>query len=64
MDVKIKKPRSAYIFFIKENRDVVKKDNPNAPTSELIKVLAQQWRSLDDEGKEVYKEMAAKDKER
>jgi hypothetical protein len=56
--------RSAYILFVNENREQKKSENANASNTELVKLLAQDWRSLSDSARSRFERMAREDKER
>lgn len=57
-----KNPQNAYMFFCNSNRASVKKDNPEMDAKNIIKAIAGRWRTLSDEDKKPYAEMAEKDK--
>ena len=57
-----KNPQNAYMFFCNSNRASVKKDNPEMDAKNIIKTIAGRWRTLSDEDKKPYAEMAEKDK--
>ena len=59
-----KAAKNAFILFCGENRDSVKKDNPDLKPTEITKKLGEMWRELDDEDKEEYQNKAKEDKER
>ena len=62
-----KKNKSGYLFFCQEMRPVVKQENPNMKTNEIMAELGARWKELkENEPKEVekYMEMAAEDKTR
>jgi hypothetical protein len=60
----VKKPRNAYIFYCQENRKIVKDEDPEKTTAEISKELGRMWKSLGDEEKERYIDMANEDKKR
>merc|ERR1711924_118164 len=51
-----------YMFFVNENRDQVKADNPDLSFGELGKELGEMWRNLSAKDKQPFEKMAAKDK--
>lgn len=55
---------SAYMFFANENRDTVKAENPDATFGGLGKLLGEKWKSMDENDKKPYEDMAKKDRER
>lgn len=57
-----KRPLTAYLHFCNENRQKVKEQNPDKSMIDVTKILSAQWKSLSDEGKKKYNEMAAKNK--
>ena len=56
--------RSAYIFFGIQNRELIKEENPNFDTKEIMREQGRRWKALSDEDKEEYEEMAKEDKVR
>lgn len=58
------RPRSSYIFFYKETRDLVVSQNPDLPCMEIAKRVALKWRSLSAEAREKYKKLHQKDVKR
>ncbi|KAI8375027.1 high mobility group box domain-containing protein [Choanephora cucurbitarum] len=59
-----KRSLSAYMFFSQEWRDTIKKENPEASFGQIGKLLGEKWKSMDDEEKKPYIEMAEADKKR
>uniref|UniRef100_A0A7S2EXH8 HMG box domain-containing protein n=1 Tax=Trieres chinensis TaxID=1514140 RepID=A0A7S2EXH8_TRICV len=60
-----KKPSTAYIFFVAENREKVRQTlQEKATLQEIMGEVGRQWRMLSDEDKKPYTEKASKDKER
>jgi len=60
---KPKKPRSAYLFFSVEKRKELKKDmDPEKTGSEITKEITNEWKSMTEEEKSKYIEMADEDK--
>ncbi|KAJ5075158.1 high mobility group protein dsp1 [Anaeramoeba ignava] len=55
---KPKRPLSAYFIFCRENREIIKQQNPNMRAVELTKQLAEIWKSLTDEEKQIYQDQA------
>lgn len=60
----IKRPTSDYIFFSNEKRKSIQQANPQMKQTEIAKKLGALWKTLSDDDKKPYREMAAKDKER
>jgi len=51
-----KKPYSTFIMFSNEFRAQIAEANPEMKQSDIAKILGTQWKELDDEDKEPYKE--------
>ncbi|XP_066098558.1 transcription factor A, mitochondrial [Saccopteryx bilineata] len=51
-----KKPMSSYVRFSKEKLPIFKAQNPDARNSELIKKIAELWRTLPDSEKKIYED--------
>ncbi|XP_076976341.1 transcription factor A, mitochondrial-like isoform X1 [Tamandua tetradactyla] len=51
-----KKPLTSYVRFSKEQLPMVKAQNPDVKSSELIKKIAQLWRELPDSEKKIYED--------
>mmetsp|Transcript_4312 Transcript_4312/g.9778 ORF Transcript_4312/g.9778 Transcript_4312/m.9778 type:complete len:256 (-) Transcript_4312:404-1171(-) len=54
---------TAYLAFMRERRPLAKEENPRMKPTELMKLLASHWNSLDEEGRQAYKDQAAKTNE-
>jgi len=63
-DMKPKKALSAYLIFINENRDAMKKDHPEETMTGLSKLLAERWNGMGAEDKVEWNEKAEADKVR
>lgn len=61
---KLKRPRSAYALFMKENRSAVADEHPNVPPKDLMKFIAEKWKEIDTTAKNKYITMAKQDRER
>jgi len=65
---KPKRPKSGYVFYSKTVRDKVRaelyKQNPNAKITEVMKIVAQQWKNLNEEQKKQFDLMASQDQQR
>lgn len=59
-----KRPNSAYILFMNENRAKFKAENPNATFGELSRIGGQQWASVKPVVKAKYEKLAQIDRER
>ncbi|KAG1691306.1 hypothetical protein DVH05_027169 [Phytophthora capsici] len=60
----VKKPQSSYLLFCNERRKQVMDENPGARIGDIQKIISVQWKELKPEEKEVYVQLAAKDKAR
>jgi len=60
----IKKPRTSFSFFTKENRNNIQKKNPNASFGDLSKLVSVAWKALSDKEMKYYKNLETKDKKR
>ena len=60
-----KRSKSSYIFFCIDNREKIKKANPNMSAKELIRELGRVWREeVSPKKKAKYEKLAQKDKDR
>ena len=57
-------PKSAYLFFTSEQRQVVKAANPGKSFTEIGKILGELWAKVSPEERSRYEEMANQDKDR
>lgn len=53
---KKKRPPSAYILFCSDRRPIIKEKNPTASTTEITRLLGQEWTNADDDTKKQYKD--------
>jgi hypothetical protein len=60
----IKKPRTSFSFYTKENRIKIQKKNPNATFGELSKLVSVDWKKITEKDKNYYKKLETKDKKR
>ena len=60
----IKKPRTSFSFYTKENRIKIQKKNPNATFGELSKLVSVDWKNINEKEKAHYKKLEIKDKKR
>lgn len=58
-----KRPSSSYILWCKEQRDEIKKENPEADFKETSNILGAKWKSLSAEEKKPYEERYKVEKE-
>eukprot|EP01089_Gocevia_fonbrunei_P009266 TRINITY_DN2138_c0_g1_i2.p1 TRINITY_DN2138_c0_g1~~TRINITY_DN2138_c0_g1_i2.p1 ORF type:complete len:231 (-),score=70.23 TRINITY_DN2138_c0_g1_i2:69-761(-) len=59
-----KKPCSAFFWFSKEQRPLIKTKNPNATFGEMGKLVGEAWRNLVEADKQPYVKKATEDKNR
>ena len=59
-----KRPLSAYIIYCQEQRDILKKKNPELKATELTSQLGKMWKSLSDDKKKQYNVKHEKERER
>lgn len=59
---KIKRPRSSYAFFMKSVRQQIADKAPDKTPRELMTDIAAEWKSISNEEKSKYTQMAEKDK--
>ena len=55
-----KRPRNAYMLWLKENRDRLKSENENMAMKELMKVAGQEWKELASDERAPFEEAAQK----
>ena len=53
-----KKKKSGFILYSMENRDKLKEENPEMKFTDISKLLGKNWKSLNDEEKEVFNKKA------
>ena len=61
---KVKRAKSAYIFFCEDKREQITRLHPDKETKDIFKLIGDSWSKLSDLDKRKYQEMADKDKER
>jgi structure-specific recognition protein 1 len=59
---KPKRPMSAFMYFSRDYRAVLKEQNPTASFGELGKLLGSSWRNLDKEERQKYDSLAREDR--
>jgi hypothetical protein len=59
-----KKALSAYMIFVRENRSLISKNNPQLSSLEVMKQVGQKWQGLSEVEKQLYEDKANKDKKR
>ena len=63
-DGHLKRPKTAFMWFISENRQNFMKENPTAGITDVTKELSKKWAVISDKEKAVYNKMFQDDKER
>lgn len=58
----IKKPRTSFSFFTRENRNRISSENPKATFGELSKLVSVAWKGLSTKERKRYQEMETQDK--
>mmetsp|Transcript_31383 Transcript_31383/g.55197 ORF Transcript_31383/g.55197 Transcript_31383/m.55197 type:complete len:657 (+) Transcript_31383:109-2079(+) len=59
-----KHPKSAYLYFVGDNRARIKKENPGLAFKEIAQILGREWRALSKEENEKFQARAQADKDR
>lgn len=59
-----KRPSTAWIFYYKEQIQVMKKKNTDMSTKEICSALGAKWKKMSDRQKKKYNDLAQKDRER
>lgn len=59
-----KRPLSAYMFFSQDWRERIKTENPEVSFGEIGRLLGLKWKSLAEDEKKPYEDMACRDKKR
>lgn len=59
-----KKPISGFSLFVTDRMPDIKKEKPNVPVSELLKLIAKEWQSGKEVDQALYNKNADKDKKR
>jgi len=59
-----KKAMSAYLFFNQAYRSVIKKDFPDLKSPDIMKKLGEKWKTLSNDEKTEYDQLARNDKDR
>jgi len=61
---RVKKPKSAYLYFCDDKRAGVQKNNPGKKMGDISKVLGELWGNISDDDRKKYQELHDKDKDR
>lgn len=56
MSDKVKKPKSSYLIFCDEQRELIKVSNPELKSTQVIQECSKRWNALSEQQKEVYKQ--------
>ena len=59
----VKKPCSAYALYLKEVKEEIKKDNPKMKMADVLKIVSERWKQLNNQEKAKYNEIAEKEKQ-
>jgi len=59
-----KNPRTAFLFFTKDERENIKKKDPNTKFADYGRILGEMWAQMPIEKKKKYEEKATNDKQR
>lgn len=54
MSEKPKRPLSAYMLWLSENREKIKKENPGIKVTEIAKKGGELWRGMKDKSVSIY----------
>jgi hypothetical protein len=60
---KPKKPCSAYAHFVRDIKTSLKQDNPRLIMQEILHIVSDKWKNLDEKTRAIYEEKARVDKE-
>ena len=60
----VRGPRSAYILFVNERREAKKAEHSDASNTQLVSLLAEDWKQLTDAQKKPFVKQAVKDRKR
>lgn len=59
-----KKPQTAFFLWLNENRESIKKENPDAGLGQIGKIAGEKWREISDEDKQEYNDKYKIEKEK
>jgi len=63
-EARVKRPKSAYLHFITENRERIKEQNPGISNADLVKRAAEVWNQCTPEQKAPYEQLHKNDQDR
>ena len=61
-DEKIKRPKTAWIYYSMENRQKLQEKNSDKKMTEITTTLSKLWKDLSKEDKQIYEDKASQDK--
>lgn len=61
---RVKKPKSAYLFFCDDKRPSVAKKNPGKKMGDISKILGELWKNLSEDDRKKYNKLHDEDVER
>lgn len=61
---KVKRPLSAYFYFLKDKRETYKQEHPEWSNKDFIVQMGGEWKTLSAEAKLPYEKLAVEDKKR
>jgi len=59
-----KKPMTAYMLFCNDNRDAIRKKNPDAKLGDVSKLLAEKWGKVSEKDKKKFNDKAEEEREK
>jgi hypothetical protein len=60
----VKKPCSAYALYLKEQKQIIKSQNPSLKMADILKIVGDKWKNLAENEKSKYQNEAQKEKEK
>ncbi|KAH0795545.1 HMG box family protein [Histomonas meleagridis] len=61
---KLKRPPNAFLLYCIENRAKIREQNPEVPNTEASKILANQWKLMNEESRLPYKTKAKEEQQK
>jgi len=59
-----KRPTSAYFYFAGDVRPGIREEQPDLKITQVMSLIGEKWREMEDEDKKPYEEQAAADRKR
>jgi len=59
----VKKPCSAYALFLKETKKIIKAEAPQLKMADVLKVVSEKWKNLNENDRAIYQERAKVEKD-